>query len=270
MNIAFPALIILLLVLPGAIFRYSYARGSWGWSSPVSFRTVSDELAYSAIFAVGLHFVWLLLADIFGYQADFPSLLALVSGSYGAKGERYEAAIAAIADHPKAIAAYFLSLFAVVSIGGRLAHVLVRRTRLDLKTQVFRFKNEWHYLLTGEILSFKEVSIDPREIDGVFLSAVIDHGKESYLYRGIVEDWSFDKDGELDTVRLRFAHRRFLSADRENDLAGASGDYIPPDDRYYEIHGDLFLLRYAQTKTLNLDYFSLSEEPTGTLASPST
>src|SRR5687768_16032712 len=34
MNIAFPALFILLLVLPGIILRYTYARGPWRWESP--------------------------------------------------------------------------------------------------------------------------------------------------------------------------------------------------------------------------------------------
>ncbi|MDB4885776.1 MAG: hypothetical protein JWN79_1214, partial [Gemmatimonadetes bacterium] len=35
MNLAFPALLIFILVLPGVIYRYSYARGPWGWASPV-------------------------------------------------------------------------------------------------------------------------------------------------------------------------------------------------------------------------------------------
>lgn len=264
MNIAFPALIIAILILPGAIFRYAYARGSWGWSSPISFRSVSDELAYSAVFAIGLHFVWLAAVSAGGYRADFPSLLALVAGSYGPQGERYEAALASVAGHPVAIATYLLTLYLFSGNLGRLSHYGVRRSRLDLRTQVFRFRNEWHYLLTGEILSFHEVSIEPREIGGVFLSAIVDHGKDSYLYRGIVEDWSFDGSGNLDSIRLRFAHRRLLSEDRDSQAAVGSGDYIPPDGRYYEIHGDLFLLRYSQLRTMNLDYFSLSEEKVGT------
>lgn len=263
MNIAFPALIIILLALPGAIFRYAYARGSWGWSSPISFRTVSDELAYSAVFAIGLHGFWLSFATRVGYRADFTSLVALLSGSYGPKGERYDRALASIADSPGAIAFYLLSLFFAAAISGRLAHHFVRRTGLDLKTQVFRFKNEWFYLLTGEVLSFSEISLKAREVDGVFLSAVVDHGKESYLYRGIVEDWSFDSSGDLDSIRLRFAHRRLLADDRRDDSATQSGDYVAPDGRYYELRGDLFVLRYAHAKTLNLDYFSLSEETIG-------
>lgn len=59
MNLAFPALFILLLVLPGIILRYTYARGPWRWESPTSITNLSDEIAYSVAFAVGLHLLWM-------------------------------------------------------------------------------------------------------------------------------------------------------------------------------------------------------------------
>lgn len=241
------------------VFRYTYARGSWGWTSPVSFRSVSDELAYSAIFALGLHFLWAILASLFYYSVDFESLVALLSGNFGTKGEAYRSSVASIADHPTAIAIYFLTLCGSAALGGRFSHLAVRRLKLDLKTQVFRFKNEWFYLLTGEALSFKEVSIESRQVAGVFLSAVVDHGKESYLYRGIVEDWSFDGAGQLENVRLSLAHRRKLSDDKPGSLGSTTGSFVGPDERYYEMRGDLFVLRYTEMKTLNLDYFDLVE-----------
>ena len=52
MSFAFPALLAFLLVLPGIILRYSYARGPWGWASPTSLRRVSEELAYGVTFAL--------------------------------------------------------------------------------------------------------------------------------------------------------------------------------------------------------------------------
>ena len=115
-------------------------------------------------------------------------------------------------------------------------------------------------LLSGEVLSFRERS-EPRRVDGVFLSAVVDHGKESYLYRGIVLDWSFDASGNLDNIRLTLAHRRRLESDRAPSAEVKAGEYVGPDERYYEIRGDLFILRYTEMKTINLDYFQIAEEP---------
>lgn len=259
MNIAFPALLIIGLALPGMVLRYTYARGSWGWTSPVSFRSVSDELAYSAILAVGLHFAWVFLAARLHYRVDFESLVALLVGNFGSRGESYGRAIASIAQHPAAIAVYFLTLCGTAAVLGRVSHHAVRYYKWDLNTQIFRFKNEWYYLLTGEALSFKEVSLESRDVAGVFLSAIVEHGKQCYLYRGIVEDWSFNSDGQLENVRLSLTHRRKLSDDRIASDIPAAGSFVPPDERYYELRGDLFVLRYSELKTLNLDYFELIE-----------
>lgn len=192
---------------------------------------------------------------------------------------RYEAAIQSLSAHPGAIAVYQGTLLVSAALLGHFGHVVVRHFKLDLKTSVLRFKNEWHYLLTGEATQFHESIVpDAQDFDGVFLSAVVDHGKESYLYRGIVEGWSFDGSGQLDTIRLTLAHRRLLSSDRAMSEGGPDENGKPavekkvpsrtpvlPDDRYYDIRGDIFVLRYSQVRTLNLDYFCLEEmEDVGT------
>lgn len=89
MNLAFPALLVLLLVLPGLIFRYSYASWSWGESTPTSFRNVTDELAYGVVLAVGLHCIWTRLAQGFGYPIDFGTVLALLLGNFGQGNATY-------------------------------------------------------------------------------------------------------------------------------------------------------------------------------------
>lgn len=263
MNLAFPALLILLLVLPGVIFRYAYARGSWGWSSPVSFRTTTDEFGYGIVWAVLLHVPWLLGAQyLFGYRVDVGALLALLSGNFGPNNVAYASTVRSLDEHLGEISAYFITLYLGCAGLGRGLHRLIRKFKLDVKTEVLRFKNEWHYVLTGEILSFKDGAAESREIDGVFLSAVVDQGKDSYLYRGIVDDWSFNKDGELDLIRLRLAHRRPLQDDlKALGSRTVPGTHRPPDLRYYSLHGDVFLLRYAHAKTIVLDYFSLKEVP---------
>lgn len=264
MNVAFPALLVLLLILPGIIVRYAYARGSWGWSSPTSFRNASDELAYGVIFAVGLHAFALSLAHRLGHHADLAALLALLTGSFGRDDERYAATVRAITDHPGAIATYFLSLWFGSALIGNRAHAFVRRFRLDRRFRLLRFRNEWWYLLKGEVLEFPEspeYSREPRPESLVYLSTVVDHASGSYLYRGIVVDWTFDREGQLDTVVLIFAHRRSLGDDRTNDPSPRErGERGAPDDRYYDIWGDRFVIRYSELRTMNLDYFTITEE----------
>jgi hypothetical protein len=273
MNVAFPALLVFLLILPGIIFRYSYARGSWGWTSPESFRTTSDELAYGVLFAVGLHAVWLIGVDALGYTADLQSVLALALGSFGKEDSGLlQRALDSFARYPGSVAGYFLSLAAGAWIAGNLLHRFVRRQNLDHRYRTFRFKNEWYYLLSGEVTQFRATD-DERsrhesyeEVDGVYLSAVVQQGSAAILYRGIVEDWTFDRDGRLDWISLRLAHRRQLDRDLtaaplDAGAAGAMSDETgAPDERYYEIRGDRLLLRYADMRTLNLDYFRILDD----------
>jgi|SRR5882724_2993860 len=256
MNFAFPALLAFLLLLPGIILRYTYARGAWGWASPTSLRRITDELAYGVIFSIPLHTGWLELAAALGFPADVRAPLALLAGNFGQGNSLLAPSLRAISEHYPSVAAYFISLYGASAVLGNLAHRTVRKLRLDHRTKTFRFDNYWYYMLTGEVLRFRE-NAEGEEPDGVYLSAVVAHSGVSYLYRGIVTDFTFDGDGALDTVVLSDAHRRALSDDR-----AASEEPVPSyqeDPRYYNVRGDFLILRYAEMQTLNLDYFWLGE-----------
>jgi hypothetical protein len=267
MNLALPALIIFALLLPGIIYRYTYARGPWSWANPTSLRTISDELAYSVILAVGLHSVWVSLSRALGYYVDFAALIAFLSGNFGKDSSLLLPSIAAFAAHQASVATYFLSIYAGSATLGILSHAVVRLTGLDLRTRSLRFENQWYYLLTGEVLGFANGIPFDQLPSGVYVSAIIDQGKESILYWGIVEDFSFDAEGELDRLILSLAHRRPLHSDRESTDPTRTmpiDSRIPnrpdEDERYYEIRGDYLVIRYADVRTINLEYFWVEEE----------
>ena len=250
-----------MLILPGALYRYGYARGPWGWESAISIRTFSDELAYSAIAAVGLHCFWLAIVSLLGYSADFAAWISLLSGNFGKDSYLLVTVAREGADHGFAIATYFWSLFGFAGALGILAHVAVRFWHLDLWTTWFRFENYWYYLLRGEILGFNVPRAEVKLPDGVYVSAVVEQAKESFLYWGILYNFGLNSNGELDRLLLVLAHRRPLSKDRHlgQSLDETSGLV---DERFYEIRGDFLLVRYDQVKTLNLDYFWLEEDET--------
>jgi hypothetical protein len=167
------------------------------------------------------------------------------------------------------VAGYLVSLYGASAVAGNLGHRAVRRLKLDHSTKTFRFDNYWYYMLTGEVLDFRENAGEGRRVDGVYLSAVVDHSSGSYLYRGIVSDFTFDRDGKLDTIVLADAHRRRLVDDREEEAAPrAAVGPSAPDQRYYEIRGDFLVLRYDELRTLNLDYFAVMLEDGPTHVSP--
>lgn len=257
MSVAFPAVFLFVLVLPGIILHYTYSRGPWKWGNPTSLGSLADEVAYSVAFAVGLHLCWVSLVEWLGYQVDLGAVLILLLGAYGEKSVYLPRAIAAVADHSVAISFYFLTLYILAAIVGCVGHIVVRAGKWDRKTTVFRFKNDWYYLLTGEVLEFADNPVAYREFDGVYLSAVVETGNRSYLYRGIVTDFTFDRTGGLDRIVLRDAHRRELEDDVPDPHVYPSSKL---DSRYHLIRGDFFVLRYSEIKTMNLDYFALELE----------
>ena len=268
MNLAFPALAIFLLVLPGTLLSYAYRRGFFQ-RSPVSFSTVSNEVARSVLFALLLHGIGLPVAEgVTQAEVDYEAVLLLLTGDASPNTAEGRAAVRAVARHPGRITVYLLSINLTGLLLGYALHWAVRRTRADLRWDVLRFKNNWHYLFTGEALAF---SIPQRErsyaairemlaegVDFVFVSAVVEQAGEASLYWGALSDFYFDAAGRLDRIVLEEAQRRALRADRS---AGEAGGIPAEDERFYGIRGNFLVLPYAQIKNLNLEYFTYATEP---------
>ncbi|WP_293374725.1 hypothetical protein [Nevskia sp.] len=247
MNFAVPALLIFLLVLPGIVFRYAYARGPRGWTSPTSLRAISDEIALGVLAAALLHTVWLgLITHLPWLERDvrYDDWLFVLLGNPARDSGPLTAVIGRASDNIAAIAGYFLSINLLAVAAGMLVHHTVRRRGWDRSTRLLRFDNPWHYLLSSEIEEFPDRS-DKLTMPSAFLSAVVEQGKEPYVYRGIVEHFFYGADGQLDRVLMSNVSRWKLTDGADSDK--------------YDIRGNYFVLRYSETRTLNIEYFLLSD-----------
>lgn len=263
MEFAVSALVLLVLLLPGFILQTSYTKGFWRWNSPTSARPLTEQIPGGIVTASILHLIWTSVCAWLGHHIDLSALTMFLLSSYGHDDEFFKTTLASITHHPYKVFIYFISLYLGSALLGYLSHYLVRRYKLDRRTRILRFNNEWFYLLSGEITEFVEYPEDLGKVDGVYLTTIVHHSGKDYLYRGIVADFFFDKSGNLDRVLLTLAHRRPLLADRE---AGREFDHDEIDDRYYSIEGDYFILRYSEMSTINLDYFFIEEEGSQTRA----
>lgn len=258
MDFAFSAFLILLLVLPGVIFRFAYLRGTTV-NNPFVITSLTDEIASGVIAAGVLHALWCLVADGVHHPVDFKTALTLLVGTEEDHPAQLSAAIAASSRSMPLIAEYFLSLYVAAAAFGLLVHWAVRKTRLDHTVPLLRYHNEWYYILSGEYQQFSELRAQPwssrRKPDVVYLSTVIPQGDEPYLYRGYIVDYSFDKEGLLDRVVLCDAKRRSLKNDREP----IDPHKVEGDDRYYAIVGDLLILKYSEMQTMNIQGIRFTE-----------
>ena len=158
----------------------------------------------------------------------------------------------------------FLGLYSFAYLSGLGLHTLVRRCKLDLKDEFWRFHNRWFYFFSGEAAAFgltsTEKIVDVIDVDGCYVSVVVEQGEHAVLFWGILHTYHFDSDGNLGNILLTSTRRRRLSKDKNIDDADKRLNPSPNpeyEDRFYEIEGDYLSIRYSDIRSLNIEYVYL-------------
>lgn len=273
MNIAFPALFVFLLALPGIILRYAYRE--WAWKIPVYRLPLGEEIAKSFFSAAVLHLLGCLAAERFGYRVNFSDVLTLLTGGFGLPPEVLKQRLVAITRHPGAVAAYFSSLYAVAAGVGLMGHHLVRWLGLDLRIKALRFDNFWHYALNAEMPLFAENRADYAAILGIsdkdlaaqdiltIVSCVVAHGTKSFVYYGFPIDYSFDRIGSLERIVIENVSYQELLTPEEELATRSTGGVIARSS----IVADLFVLNASDIHNLAIQYVFGSSEGDENVAS---
>ena len=102
---------------------------------------------------------------------------------------------------------------------------------------LFRLRSQWYYL-------FKGYDTDNGKLPDLIYVATLVNLDEPYLFRGVLENFQLDSNGDLESITLSTTSRRKLSQDRGE---GCDGD----NPSFYSIDGDYFVLRYSEIVTLN-------------------
>lgn len=259
MNIAFPAFLIFLIVLPGFIFHSAYRVTE---NTSLDYSPFSSVTVRGVITSAFFHATWVAISTLTHYRIRFDALLTLLIGD---KGDALKDAITLASTEPWAIFCYFASLYLAVYLAGhslRLATLKCGLDRVQFLAPLIQYKTDWYYLFRPEI----------EDDHIVIISAVVELGGEAYLYAGILEKYYLGEKGQLDRIVLTMASRRHLSQDRKGPLPcaedmdrsviGSSPDYIGHmgGERFYEIDGDYFVLRVSEIKTLNVKFVLVENE----------
>ena len=251
MNVALPAIIVFLLVLPGFIFRDRYKRTE---RTVLDYAPFGRVVAEAVLWAAALHAIWLAGAWLFrGHFFRLDILMGLLSASPTAQAR----AIEDLDRQADWLAEYFASLLLASLLIPIVLRSVITRWRLDRfghwLAPVVRFHDApWYYLLSGADFAKEELP------DLIKISAIVDVAGEPYLYQGFLDDFYFNPDGELDRLVLEEASRRPLANDKPKPDGGKQAGAV--DERFYPIDGDYFVLRYSEAITLNVVYLKLNDQ----------
>lgn len=198
--------------------------------------------------------VWFFCSSWFDYNVNLQKFGNLVSSNPS------EESFKNIEEFSIEILLYQISMFCVAAFCGRLLRKIIRYYNLDRRIKILRFQNQWHYILKGEFYDFPRANISlekdtVRDIELVFVDALIETVDGTYLYDGVLVDYELSSNGGLDTITLTQSERRKLSEDRRFD--GETGN------PYYNIEGHILLLKYEEIKNLNFTYYTLDRGKEG-------
>jgi hypothetical protein len=253
MNVAFPAVFLLLVVLPGFVFRQFFQRSEVQTFDHTPFNAVVLKalLASAVINIVVAYAVWLV-----GYQIELGDVVRLLVGGPSALSE-LSGRLVWLNLHPMAGVSYFAAINALAIVSAFALRTIVQHWELDragsFLARWVRGDAPWYYLFSG----LDHPNDDA--IDGAAIAAIVEFKEGSYLYTGLLADYEVNEQGQLDRLLLVQAQRRKLGDDRVFDEA--SRNHIDNKGRFYPIAGDIFVLRYDEIKTLNVSYFLLREDP---------
>jgi hypothetical protein len=245
MNIALSSLILFFLLIPGILFRRFY------YSEEFSKQYIKES--FFAIFfssfipSVFFHSLWFLVFGFYSNLIRLDIFFNLLSPNPSTDS------INNVSNSFDWIIWYNASLFITASFLGFILKKSIRKFKFDIKYKFLRYKNTWHYILTGEFFDFPRANINLSadskvvDIEFVFVDALMVLNGNSYLYDGILVDYELSNDGGLDFITIKNAKRRKIDDDC---MIAENGDKSDNSSSYYPISGHMLVLKYEEIKNL--------------------
>lgn len=203
----------------------------------------------AVLWGLCLHVIWIVLGRLLcGESFELRTLLALLSSSPSDQ----TAAIRRLDANQAGVARYFITLYLASFLVPALVRHAITTYRLDRYGKRFSFlfrfhQAPWYYLLTGADFAHKE------DVDYIQVSAVVNVAGEPVLFTGVLDDFFFAADGQLDRLVLEAVARRPFKHDK------GEGEGVSASGRFYSIDGDYFVIKYEEAITLNVEYIKLEE-----------
>ncbi|SFJ27482.1 DUF6338 family protein [Planctomicrobium piriforme] len=241
MSIAFQALVLVALSLPGIIFRrFANRAGQFRQRRPIT-----EDVTRSIVSAAILNAIWAGLWDSvgrsFGIRVDLNSVVMLSMGQFGHEDAHFMSAVESLTWHPWSVLSYFLSLYLLSMIFGHAAGIFAHQKPLKWihdwidEEPSYRRSKEW-----TSHLEYQGAGRAKR-----LCATVLSIGSTPYLYFGFLEDdgvmWK--DDGHPDRFALRSASRKRIDGNGDHE------EKVP---------GQLLIIRASEAKTLCIWWVELS------------
>jgi hypothetical protein len=278
MSIALSAVLLILLLVPGFLFRDRYRRSFrpndtrgvslfFADASAQALGRPSREALHVAFMAALLNVALCAAATSVSHatsgaipQPNLKATLLILVNSFGPDDRYFDDVVSSVVDRPGWILGYFAALYTAALFAGVVCCWVVRRWGLDRSWNLLEFANPWVRLLVGDTPAvddkLDELTAEARArvIVLTSVSAAVCLEGAAHLYFGFLSSVHLDADGGIDHIVLWQTHRRHLKPDETDATASDERDH------YYPIRGDYVAVKYSEIRNLNVDYVFVFED----------
>jgi hypothetical protein len=238
-NLALPALVLFLGLLPGVCCFYAYFAGRF--DKRTAGVSATEELALYVVFAIPLDLAAYWFYRWLGVPFQFGIATHLLAGDLSDTAIHNEVATYFQGFLFSNAWTYF-SLLVVSFCIGSLGRRIVWASRLDVKIPYLRMRHEWFYILQGRVLQ------NPRGVISyvdVMTKLPDRDGSQTRLFRGVILDFQIAPTGGIESLTLGQAKR---GKGREKEF------------RWLEIPSSRLVIMGGDIHSINVTYFTIGEE----------
>lgn len=205
--------ILFYVIVPGYIFRRFYCNGEFSKQVSLSSNTTSSIFS-SLIIGVFLQLFVILIYNLCSFSPiDLESILIAFDTHFISNNAVPNNESSKFNGFSSNLFNYYLPYLGMIYIlagtFGFFISKLIYIAKIDATTKIFRFKNEWHYLLSGRILYFTKIKSNRRQTDNLKVLYVLvdvlvgEVGGQTQLYSGLVADYELN---HTDICKLEKLH----------------------------------------------------------------
>lgn len=259
--------LILTIVVPGLLFQRFYYFGEFS----KQFNTKGS--IYKSIFFSVIPGILVQLLAVFCYvsfrdrvlsNTDVLKIFLELSNPLNLKSDISEITRIFIDEDILMVMSHLFVVYFLAILFGFIFSRLIRLIHFDKKFKLFRYKNQWYYIFSGEIFLFKKFKNAPKILGNVkgeysqetFYPPYADillnnNGVSSLFYSGYIVDYDLDVDNisKLDKLYLLGAHR--YRAKRGDECIEVRDNKSKVK---VSIPGDVFVLSADKILNLNLTF----------------
>jgi hypothetical protein len=246
MNFGLAAVLTVLSLTPGIFFREAYFSGIF--SKRFIATRALQEFASILLYSLILHALFITLVSRYNVLPLGQFSTCLAEGDY--QGVSFT-----LASNIRTVVNYvlFVNLWSLWL--GLTSQKVIRFLKIDRRFPVFRFANNWHYLLSAEVIDFPSKFKSRWHLgsdvnDYIHVDILSDISGTSFLYSGKLFHYCLGKDGGLESITMIHPFR----IKRENfDEGRTSEQFMMP------ITVDYLVFLHEHIINYNFTYLSLKK-----------